>query len=62
MYVPDKVFDNAYFEKIVETNDEWIRTRTGIMERRILENGATSDLATNAALDLLEKQIYRRRN
>jgi 3-oxoacyl-[acyl-carrier-protein] synthase III len=55
MYVPDKVLDNKYFESIVETNDEWIRTRTGIRERRILEHGATSDLAANAALDLLEK-------
>ena len=55
MYVPDKVYDNKYFESIVETNDEWILTRTGIRERRILEKGATSDLATNAALDLIEK-------
>jgi 3-oxoacyl-[acyl-carrier-protein] synthase-3 len=55
MYVPDKIMDNAYFEKIVETSDEWIRTRTGIRERRLLENGATSDLATGAAKDLLEK-------
>lgn len=55
MYVPEKILDNAYFEKIVDTNDEWIRTRTGIKERRLLENGATSDLATNAAQDLLEK-------
>jgi 3-oxoacyl-[acyl-carrier-protein] synthase-3 len=53
MYVPDKVLDNAYFEKIVDTTDEWIRTRTGIKERRILEHGATSDLAINAARDLL---------
>ena len=55
MYVPDKVLDNKYFETIVETNDEWIRSRTGIRERRILEHGATSDLAANAALDLLKK-------
>ena len=55
MYVPDKVLDNKYFESIVETNDEWIRTRTGISERRILEKGATSDLAARAALDLFEK-------
>jgi 3-oxoacyl-[acyl-carrier-protein] synthase-3 len=47
--------DNKYFESIVETNDEWIRSRTGISERRILENGATSDLAAGAALDLFEK-------
>lgn len=55
MYVPDKILDNAYFESIVDTNDEWIRTRTGIKERRILENGATSDLATLATNDLLEQ-------
>jgi 3-oxoacyl-[acyl-carrier-protein] synthase-3 len=55
MFVPDKVYDNAYFESIVNTNDEWIRTRTGIRERRILENGTTGDMAANAALDLLEK-------
>lgn len=55
MYVPDKILDNKYFEKIVDTNDEWIRTRTGISERRILENGATSDLAAMAAKDLFEK-------
>ena len=55
MYVPDKILDNAYFESIVDTNDEWIRTRTGIKERRLLEKGATSDLATQAANDLLEQ-------
>jgi 3-oxoacyl-[acyl-carrier-protein] synthase-3 len=54
MYVPDKILDNAYFESIVETSDEWITTRTGIKERRVLENGATSDLATKAAEDLLK--------
>lgn len=55
MYVPDKVLDNKYFESIVDTNDEWIRVRTGIRERRILEQGATSDLAAKAALDLFDK-------
>ena len=55
MYFPEKVLDNKYFESIVDTNEEWILTRTGIKERRILENGATSDLATNAAQDLLQK-------
>ena len=54
MYTPDKVLDNKYFESIVETNDEWIKTRTGISERRILEQGATSDLAARAALDLFK--------
>ncbi len=56
MYVPEKVMDNAYFEKIVDTNDEWIRTRTGISERRLLEHGATSDLAAKAAEDLLKSK------
>jgi len=55
MYVPDKVLTNAYFECIVDTTDEWIKTRTGIKERRMLENGATSDLATKAAEDLIKK-------
>lgn len=54
MYVPDKILDNAYFENIVETSDEWITTRTGIKERRMLETGATSELATKAAEDLLK--------
>jgi 3-oxoacyl-[acyl-carrier-protein] synthase-3 len=54
MYVPDKIMDNAYFERIVETSDEWITSRTGIKERRLLENGATSDLATGAAKELLK--------
>ncbi|MBT8378262.1 MAG: ketoacyl-ACP synthase III [Ignavibacteria bacterium] len=54
MYFPDKVLDNKYFESIVDTTDEWIVTRTGIKERRMIENGATSDLATGAAKDLME--------
>jgi 3-oxoacyl-[acyl-carrier-protein] synthase-3 len=56
MYVPEKIYDNAYFEKIVDTTDEWIRTRTGIKERRILEAGGTSILATKAAEDLLKSK------
>ncbi|MCE1187724.1 MAG: ketoacyl-ACP synthase III [Ignavibacteria bacterium] len=54
MYVPDEVLDNKYFESILDTSDEWIVTRTGIKERRKLSNGATSDLATEAALDLIK--------
>ena len=54
MYVPDKILDNAYFESTVDTTEEWITTRTGIKERRILENGATSYLATKATEDLLQ--------
>src|ERR1700694_3628919 len=53
-YVPPKVMTNADLEKMVATNDEWIRTRTGIRERHIVENGAaTSDMATAAAKQLL---------
>lgn len=52
MYVPDRILDNKYFESIVDTNDEWIVTRTGIRERRMMENGATSDMAVKAIEDL----------
>lgn len=55
MYAPEKILDNAYFESIVNTSNDWIITRTGIRERRILENGGTSDLATAALKDLMEK-------
>jgi len=49
-YVPEKVMTNAELEKLVETSDEWIRTRTGISERRIAADGEnTSDLALKAA-------------
>ena len=49
-YVPPRVMTNADFEKIVETSEEWITSRTGIRERHIVEKGvATSDLATEAA-------------
>ncbi len=54
MYVPEKILDNKYFESIVDTSDEWILTRTGIRERRIMENGATSDMATKACEDLFK--------
>ena len=47
-WVPEERLTNADFEKMVDTTDEWIRTRTGISERRILRKGATSDLAANA--------------
>ena len=55
MYAPEKVLDNAYFESIVNTSNDWIISRTGIRERRILETGGTSDLATAALKDLMEK-------
>ena len=54
-YVPDKVLSNADLEKIVDTSDEWITSRTGIRERRIAADGqATSDLATEAAKRAME--------
>jgi 3-oxoacyl-[acyl-carrier-protein] synthase-3 len=55
-YVPPKVLTNADLEKMVATNDEWIRTRTGIRERHIAESGtASSHLATEAAKALLAR-------
>src|SRR5574337_821689 len=54
-YAPVKVLTNADVEKLVDTSDEWIRTRTGISERRIsAEDEATSDLAYQASLAALE--------
>jgi len=54
MYAPEKILDNKYFESIVETNDQWIVSRTGIKERRIMENGATSDMGIKACEDLFK--------
>ena len=57
-YVPDYVLTNKELETMVDTNDEWIVSRTGIKERRILkgEGLATSDLAVPAVKGLLEKR------
>jgi len=53
-YVPPHVVTNSDLEKIVETSDEWIRTRTGIRERHVVEPGvAASHLGTEAARKLL---------
>ena len=56
-YVPDYVLSNKVLETMVDTNDEWITSRTGIKERRILkeEGKGTSYLAIKAAQDLLKK-------
>jgi 3-oxoacyl-[acyl-carrier-protein] synthase-3 len=56
-YVPEYVLTNQILETLVDTNDEWITTRTGIKERRILKDDSkgTSFLAINAALDLIKK-------
>lgn len=49
-YLPEKILDNAYFEEIVDTNDEWITSRVGVKERRISdENTFASDLGAKAA-------------
>lgn len=54
-YVPEKVLTNNELEKMVETSDEWIRTRCGISERRIAEKGVgTSDLSAKASLKALK--------
>ena len=56
-YVPDFVLSNKLLETMVDTNDEWITSRTGIKERRILkgEGLGTSFLAIKAAQDLIAK-------
>jgi len=55
-YVPEKVLTNADLEKIVDTTDDWITTRTGIKERHIAaENEFTSDMAAKAAQRAMEK-------
>jgi 3-oxoacyl-[acyl-carrier-protein] synthase-3 len=57
LYVPERVVTNAELEKRVNTSDEWIRTRTGICERRYVEPGTpTSELATRAARECLERR------
>ncbi len=54
-HVPEKILTNADLEKMVETTDEWITTRTGIKERRIAAaNEFTSDLATHAARNAMK--------
>ncbi|WML49572.1 beta-ketoacyl-ACP synthase III [Neobacillus sp. PS3-34] len=54
-YLPEKILTNADLEKIVDTSDEWIRTRTGIEERRIAADDVnTSDMAYGAAKKAIE--------
>ena len=54
-YLPKKILSNADFEKMVDTTDEWIFTRTGIRERHIAAEGEmTSDLALQASLSAIE--------
>ena len=56
-YVPEKILTNHDLEKIIDTSDEWIQSRTGITQRHIVgKNEATSDLCTQIAKQLLEKR------
>ena len=55
-YVPDHVMTNDDLSKIVDTSDEWIRSRTGIEERRIMKDGASSDMGAAAVKKLLDKK------
>jgi 3-oxoacyl-[acyl-carrier-protein] synthase-3 len=57
-WVPDTLLTNHDLEKMIDTNDEWIRTRTGIRERHILSEPGlgTSDIGANAVLGLLKKR------
>lgn len=57
-YVPEYVLSNSELEKMVDTTDEWITTRTGIKERRLLKTPglATSDMGAEAVKGLLEKR------
>lgn len=53
-YLPERIVSNDDLSQIVDTNDEWIRSRTGIKERRISEGEFTSDLGAGAALKAME--------
>jgi len=55
-YVPDEVVTNDDLAKFVDTSDEWITSRTGIKERRILREGGSSDIAAIAVERLLQKK------
>lgn len=54
-YVPAQIVTNDDLSKIVETNDQWIRSRTGIGERRIATDDSTSDMAAKAAKKAIEQ-------
>lgn len=56
-YLPEKILTNYDLEKIVDTNDDWIISRTGIKERRILDKGlGTSFMAIKAAQSIIKKE------
>lgn len=55
-YVPERIVDNHYFEEIIDTNDEWITSRTGIKTRRFSKEGEyTSDMSVKAIQNLQER-------
>ena len=62
-YVPDYILTNKELETLVETNDEWITSRTGIKERRILkgEGLGSSDMGAEIIKGLLKKQIQKQK-
>ncbi len=54
-YLPEKIYDNAYLETVVDTSDEWIIRRTGIKERHVSEdNEYTTDISAKAAMKAIE--------
>lgn len=57
-FAPDKVMTNDDFSKIMDTNDEWIRTRTGIQRRHIAEKETSIDMAYEAALKAINNKNY----
>lgn len=62
-YVPEKVLTNYELEKMVDTSNEWIVSRTGIQERRIVsEEQASSDLGYEAAVRALKKPVSGQNN
>ncbi|MEX0994135.1 MAG: beta-ketoacyl-ACP synthase III [Balneolaceae bacterium] len=60
-YLPDHILTNQDLEKMVETNDEWIRTRTGIRERRILKDSdkASAFMGAEAAAEALDRAMVK---
>jgi len=55
-YAPEKIVDNHYFEELIDTNDEWIVTRTGIKTRHVAQEGElASDLCVSAVEDMMAK-------
>ncbi|MFW5730171.1 MAG: beta-ketoacyl-ACP synthase III [Desulfonatronovibrionaceae bacterium] len=58
-HVPEKIMTNKDFEQLVDTNDEWITSRTGIRMRHVAENQACSDLAREASLAAMEDACVR---